>query len=103
MGIQVSFLDRFLHPAALAIKRFLLGFLGPTLRWRCSWIRPPGDRRGSVCSSSRRRMTTNENASLTDEEREQLLHLDNLQDPLYGKVLAHPDALTPDEREQVLG
>lgn len=48
-------------------------------------------------------MTTNENASLTDEEREQLLHLDNLQDPLYGKVLAHPDALTPDEREQVLG
>lgn len=43
------------------------------------------------------------NASLTEAERQQLLHLPNPQNPLYGKALAYPETITPGERLEILG
>ncbi len=46
---------------------------------------------------------TQNDASLTEAERQQLLHLPNPQNPLYGKALAYPETITPGERLEILG
>ncbi len=43
------------------------------------------------------------NDTLADDERERLIHLPELDDPLIGRALAYPLSLTAAERRQVLG